>query len=264
MTSNAEPIVQQLQQDFQALLGYVTGPESRTQSAYNVELTLFRRVLALGASLPRLFFVSRAAVRPEAPRLTPAGPVLSYHDRRPVSYYSVFGKLSFERHYFYAAGAGGCCPLDAALSLPAGCHSDLLREWLDYGGTDGAYRETAGTTLRILGLKLSVQALETMMQADAGDVTAFYDHLTERPVPPAVGNILVVQADGKGVPMVQPSSESPPLRLGKGQKRGKKKEAVVTVSIPWRPMGARPRRCSRRYCVKREPVRLSRRAVPSP
>jgi hypothetical protein len=38
----------------------------------------------------------------------------------------------------------------------------------------------------------------------------------------------VVQADGKGVPLVQPAPPRPPVRLGKGQKRGKKKEAVVT------------------------------------
>jgi hypothetical protein len=228
MASNAEPIVQQLQQDFGALLDYVTGPESKTRNAYCVELTLFRGVLALGAALLRLFLVSRAAPRPEAPRLSPEGPVLRYHDRRAVSYYSVFGKLSFERHYFYAAGVGGCCPLDAELSLPAGCYSDLLREWLSYDASDGAYRETAGTIERMLGLKLSVQALETMMQADAGDVTSFYEQAAPAVVAPVAGNILVVQADGKGVPMVQPRSETQPLRLGKGQKRGKKKEAVVT------------------------------------
>jgi hypothetical protein len=226
MASNAETILQQLQQDFQALLDYVTGPESRTSSAYCVELTLFRGVLALGAALLQLFLVSRAAARPEAPRLTPQGAVLPYYDRRAVSYYSVFGKLTFERHYFYAPGTGGCCPLDAELSLPARCYSDLLREWLDYDGTDGSYRKSATTCERILGLKLSVQALETMMYEDAGDVTAFYDQAV--PEAAAAGSILVVQADGKGVPMVQASSESPTPRLAKGQKRTKKKEAVVT------------------------------------
>jgi len=43
-----------------------------------------------------------------------------------------------------------------------------------------------------------------------------------------VGSILVVQADGKGIPLVQPPLTDPPLRLGKGQKRTKKKEAIVT------------------------------------
>jgi hypothetical protein len=56
MTSNPEPIVQQLQHDFQNLLAYVTGPDARSQTAYAVESTLFRRLLALGAALLRLFF----------------------------------------------------------------------------------------------------------------------------------------------------------------------------------------------------------------
>jgi hypothetical protein len=49
MTSNPEPIVQQLEHEFQTLLTYVTGPDARVQTAYTVELTLFRRLLALGA-----------------------------------------------------------------------------------------------------------------------------------------------------------------------------------------------------------------------
>jgi hypothetical protein len=48
MTSNPEPIVQQLQDEFQNLLAYVTGPDARAQTAYSVESTLFRRLLALG------------------------------------------------------------------------------------------------------------------------------------------------------------------------------------------------------------------------
>src|SRR5215213_4354167 len=47
MSSNADAIVAQIQQDMQALMTYVTGPETATQTAYTVELTLFRRVLAL-------------------------------------------------------------------------------------------------------------------------------------------------------------------------------------------------------------------------
>jgi hypothetical protein len=68
-------------------------------------------------------------VRPAEP-LTPDGVPLPYHSRRPISYFSVFGKLAFPRHYFYRAGLGGTCPPNAALSLPSRCYSDLLRDWL--------------------------------------------------------------------------------------------------------------------------------------
>lgn len=227
MSSNADSIVAQIQQDMLSLMTYVTGPETATQTAYAVELTLFRRLLALGAALLRLFFLTRAASRPAAPTAAD-GTVLTYHDQRLTTYVSVFGKLRFPRHYFVAPGQQGCCPLDADLSLPARCYSDLLREWTGYDATDGAYRETASTIARILGLSLSVAALETSVREDAQDVATFYAQPRAASDPTTAGSILVVQADGKGVPMVQPLLADPPVRLSKGQKRTKKKEAVVT------------------------------------
>jgi hypothetical protein len=228
MTSNPAPIVQQLQHEFQSLLAYVTGPDARLQTAYTVELTLFRRLLALGAALLRLFFITRAAVRPAAPVTALDGTRLTYHDQRPTTYYSVFGKVPFERPYFTAPGQEGLCPLDAELSLPARCYSDLLREWAVHGTTDESYRESQTVLERILGLSLSIQALETAVVEAAVDVTSFYEQTAEPAAPPPTATILVVQADGKGVPMVQPSTQKPAVRLGKGQKRTKKKEAVVT------------------------------------
>src|SRR5215216_2787853 len=227
MPSNAAPIVQQIQDDFHALIAYVTGPEAQTQSAYTVELTLFRRLLSLGAALLRLFFVAQAAERPPAPTAAD-GAVWSYHDQRAISYYSIFGKLRLARHYFTAPGHAGTCPLDAALSLPDHCYSDLLSDWASYGSTDAAYRENQTALERILGLSVSVQALETMAATAAADVSAFYQQPPDPTMPIALGSILVVQADGKGVPLVQPPLPDPPLRLKKGQKRTKKKEAIVS------------------------------------
>jgi hypothetical protein len=37
MTSNADASVPQVQHDFQNLLGYITGPTARAQTAYPVE-----------------------------------------------------------------------------------------------------------------------------------------------------------------------------------------------------------------------------------
>ncbi len=61
MSSNSAHIVHQIHQDFKDLIEYVTGEKSQSRTAYEVELTLFRRLLALGAQLLRLFFVQRAA-----------------------------------------------------------------------------------------------------------------------------------------------------------------------------------------------------------
>ncbi len=140
----------------------------------------------------------------------------------------MFGKVRFAWHYFTAVGQEGLCPLDADLSLPARCYSDLLQEWGTYGATDASYHESQAALERILALPVSGAALETMVADAVADVEAFYAQPVRPEVRAADGPLLVVQADGKGVPMVQPPAGARPVRLGKGQKRTKKKEAIVT------------------------------------
>ncbi len=79
------------------------------------------------------------------------------------------------------------------------------------------------------------------MVADAvADVEAFHAQPVRLEVRAVDGPLLVVQADGKGVPLVQPPGGARPVRLGKGQKRTKKKEAVVTSLYTSAPSGRTP------------------------
>jgi hypothetical protein len=239
MSSNSAEIVQQIHQDFKDLVEYVTGEASQTRTAFEVELTLFRQLLALGAQLLRLFFVQRAAMRPQEPVYAPDGTRLTYQDQRQTTYFSVFGKIQFRRHYFHTPGQKGICPLDAELSLPPHCYSDLLRDWAEFCTTDESYDESNRVLKRILGLCISKQALETAVQEDAADVEAFYE---QKAAPPSAdeGSILVIQADGKGVPMVRSESADRPARRGKGQKRTEKKESVVTAIYSIEPYPRTP------------------------
>src|SRR5207244_3234310 len=74
-----------------------------------------------------------------------------------------------------------------------------------------------------------IHALEANVRADAADVATFYDQPPDQQPATPRDTIVVAQADGKGVPMVQPPAARSPVRLGKGQKRTKKKEAIVTA-----------------------------------
>jgi hypothetical protein len=228
MTSKPESIVQQLPHEFQNLLTSVTGPDARSQTAYTVELTLFRRLLALGAALLRRFFVTRAAVRPAEPVTAPDGTRLIDHDQRPTMYDSVCGKVRFWRHFFTAPGPHGSCPLDAELSVPARGYSDLLREWAAYGTADESSRESQTVLARILGLSLRVHALARGVTEAGAEVSSFSEPPTDPSAAASSGTILVVPADGQGVPMVQPPAQTLPVRRGKGQQRGTKQAAVVT------------------------------------
>jgi hypothetical protein len=262
MTANPEPIVQPRQHEFHNLLAYITGPDARSQTAYTVALTLFRRLLALGTALLRLFCVTRAARRPAQPVTAPDGPPLRYHDQRPPTSYSVVGNVRLWRQYCTAAGREGLCPLDAELSLPARCSSDLRREWAVYGATDESYRESQTGLARILGLSLSIQALETGVAAAAADVSPFYAPPAAPTASPTIGTSLVVPSDGKGVPMVQPSTQAPGVRLGQGQKRGTKQAAVVTGLDTIAPYPRPPQEVVR--ALLQEPERPEPAARPRP
>ena len=239
MSSNSAQIIHQVRHDFEQLIEYVTDEASQSRTAYEVELTLFKRLLALGAQLLLLFFLQRAAKRPKEPVHAADGTALDYHSLRPTSYYSVFGKLQFRRHYYHAPGHAGVCPLDAELSLPPRCYSDLLRDWAEYCVTSESYGESIRVIQHILGLSISIQALETGVQEDAVDVEAFYEQKAVPP-PETEGPILVIQVDGKGVPMVREEPAPRQARRGKGQKRTKKKEAVVTAVYTIEPYHRTP------------------------
>jgi hypothetical protein len=225
MSDNADTLVQEIRTEFEALLTYVK--DSPTATADHVERGLFRRLLALGAHLLLWFFALRAEAYPRTPQLTATGAPLPYFGAKPREYFSVFGKLVFWRPYFYRHGVGSASPLDQELGLGDDCYSDLLREIAEYLGVGTTYAKVATSLAQLLGLELSTQAISQMVHADAGAVVSYYAQQAAPPVA-AEGPILVVQADGKGVPIVRETPAEAQVRLGKGEKLTHKKEAVVT------------------------------------
>jgi len=225
MSHNADAIVYELHVEFESMLSYVK--DSQTATADQVERGLFRRLLSLGARLMLLFFALRTGAAARGEHRLANGETLPYQAEHRRQYFSIFGKLAFWRPYFYRQGVGGRSPLDQELALGADCYSDLVRDLVEYLGVGSPYAKVADCFSRILGLELSTQAISDLMAEDAGDVEAFY---AQQPPPPAASEaaLLVIQADGKGVPMVRATPAEPKVRLAKGDKHSRKKEAVVT------------------------------------
>ena len=213
--------------EFEAMLQYVTSEEAQTATADQVEKSLFELVLRLGFQLLQLFFQMRSQVS-SRDGITIGGQEIGYNSEQKRVYFSIFGKVSIWRPYFYASGAGGHTPLDAELSLGTDRYSDLLRETLAYLGVYVPYNKAVEIFKRILKPSLSTRVEQKFVTEDAEDVLAYYE---QKPAPTAAteAEILVAQADGKGVPIILEKSSPAPVRLGKGQKRGRKKEAIVTT-----------------------------------
>jgi hypothetical protein len=223
--SQTDTIVQEIRAEFESMLNYIK--DSGTATADQVERGIFKRLLDMGARLMVLFFALRSQAQSRQEYPTPGGQRLPYMGERPRSYFSIFGKLLLTRPYFYRQGVGSAMPLDQELALGEDCYSDLLRELAEYLGVGSTYAKVADCFAHLLGLPLSTQAIRDLVAEDAVDVEAFY---SQRPPPSSASEapILVIQADGKGVPIVRAAPAAPKVRLGKGDKPGRKKEAVVT------------------------------------
>lgn len=228
MTFNSQNIIHDIRAELEKLIDFVSGEEAETATADHIERSLFRQMLKLGAKLLLLFFVIRAQKSSREPMQMKEGQELPYHSEKKRTYFSIFGKLPLWRPYFYEAGAKGQSPLDTELSLGSDRYSDFLREMSEYLGVYVAYSKASDVEERFLGVKLSTRVLQKVIDEDAVDVEAFYAQKPP-PLPDAEAEILVIQADGKGVPLVLETPAEPKVRLGKGQKRGRKKEAIVTT-----------------------------------
>jgi len=229
MTFNSQEIIKDIRTEFEMMLDFVTGEQARTATADHIERGLFKLLLSLGAKLLTLFFVIRSQSCSREPLPLAADQVLPYHRDTERAYFSIFGKLALWRPYFYQKGTPGQSPLDAELSLGSDCYSDLLREVSEYLGVYSVYGKTVEILERLLTLNLSSRVLQQNIVEDAAGVEAYYAQKPP-PAPSAEAEILVIQADGKGVPMVLETPAESKVRLGKGEKRGRKKEAVVTTA----------------------------------
>ena len=227
MNYNLAEMQENIRTEFESMLQFVTSEEAQKATADQVEKSLFTLVLGLGLQLLHLFFQMRGK-RSSRAAITIKGQEIPYHSEQKRVYFSIFGKVPIWRPYFYATAVGGHTPLDAKLSLGANCYSDLLRETLDYLGVYVPYNKAVDIFKRILKLGVSTRVQQEFVADDAEYVLGYYE---QKPAPLAIeeAEILVVQADGKGIPIILETSPSVPVRLGKGQKRGRKKEAIVTA-----------------------------------
>jgi len=196
-----------------------------------VERQLWQSVLSLGRTLLSGYV---AGVGPGD-----VGPTLAFdgrelrrleqmHERR---YVSVFGELMIRRYVYGTRETQKheAVPTDAVLGLPEGHFSHLLQEWDQAFCVQNSYAESGRTVQRVLGIGQSVRSLEQMNASMAEGVQAFRSSASKPPAEQE-GSILVLTADGKGVPMRRDAAQDPPAVRGrrkKGEKANKKRMACV-------------------------------------
>src|SRR5262249_14273073 len=216
------------EQALQALLQFVREHAGKLE-AHEAEKGIFKRLLPIGLAAMKLYFAQRGT-GDVGPAIMRADGVVLPRERklRGRDYFSLFGKFAVARTCYRTPGEPGIFPLDAQVNLPERCYSYFLQEWMTWIAVEHPFQESASWFEPFFDLELAESVLMAVGQETPEDYEGFY---AQRPVAPeeSAGELLVVSVDGKGVPMIKAEAVKLKAKLGPGEKRQRKKEALVGV-----------------------------------
>jgi len=229
---SVEEVVGQLQ-------GFIRRAAETGGAAHEVERELFKRLLQLGYLLLQQFFdLLGDGDEGDQVKLANGHTVKRLAQPQRRWYQSIFGCLELWR-WVYTRGEKQrieYAPLDARAGLPAGKFSYLLQDWDQGLAVESPYGQVNTVLERMLGLRQSVGSLEQMSRTLAGSVEGFW---AEQPPPAAAAEqeVVVLSADGKGVPM-RKAADALPIEAHThrpGPKPGRKKMALLGAAYTIAP-----------------------------
>ena len=181
-----------------------------------VEEGLFQRFMKMGGRLLQAY-VDRAENGDQGATVERQGKILKRSRKKHSRpYRSIFGVVAIRR-YVYAERENRkieAAFLDQKLGLPLGEQSYVLENWLNRLTCHVSYDAAVKWLDETLGIHTSVRAAEMMAGKASSSVEGFRQ---TRPAPAAKteAEILVVTADGKGVPIRRPLEQRLKDELGK-------------------------------------------------
>ena len=234
MSLTSTSIAENTRNELENLLDFVMSDEQEQQTAYHAERHLWKGVLLLGRLLMQLFFTVHSEREERHKAIKINGQRLARSGQPGRQYVSLFGVVEDKRHHYWKKGQGGVHPLDATLSIPKRIYSDCVQElliamevWIPQD-----------QTLDLLASWFDLTIPKKSLQASAADQSSYMtDYYAQRPPPetPAQDTILVVTADGKGIPMTRKDSPPSSARRGKGKNKTATKEAIITAGYTIAP-----------------------------
>jgi len=213
------------------------------EELHEVEHGLFRRLRELGrVMLERFVAESGTGYTAGQSLCTLADEPLTYKGIETVSYLSIFGSVDLPRAAYARPDGGYEYPMDGQWNRPKHKYSYLLQKWLQGVAVESDYHEATQRLNEMFDLELWPHVPQRL-GGELGDQVEAYYQQQDSPPADTEGSCVGVSADGKGVRLLRAdrarsgadAQEAPKPRMGKGEKRGTKKEAVVTAVFTFDP-----------------------------
>ncbi len=157
--------------------------------------------------------------------------------KKSRNYLSLFGVLEIIRPSYWSKDSGEFHKLDECIKLPIGSYwSYNIQRLVGANSTETDYRESVRMLNELLSLGLSGKSSERNVDRLGKYVEDFYDlnsYQSEEE-----GICFIAGFDGKGVPKIKPALEirgNPKERLARGEKKGVKQMATVSVTSSFTP-----------------------------
>ncbi|KPA17958.1 hypothetical protein MHK_001829, partial [Candidatus Magnetomorum sp. HK-1] len=203
---------------------------SITKDANEVEEFIFKHLLELGLMFLNLYFLKFNNGNYGKTIKTVEGDAIR-GDKSERKYFSIFGKITINRHLYHVKGKT-IAVLDMILNLPKRQYSYLLSELASTLAVNKAYGNVVYFLKKFFSINLSVSAAETIVDGSSNEYEEYYSELinTKDVQDTQKQEIYTVASfDCKGVPVIKKEAAKIIARLGKGEKKQKKKEALVGV-----------------------------------
>ena len=197
--------------------------------AYDMEKSIFQKLLQIGKEMLSHYFANVEKNDVGSSISTKENEVLPRHGSQEKVYMSIFGEHKIERKRYWLKGHESVFPLDIQCNLPEQKYSYFLQEFINSLSISNAFEHASEKIDQFLNMKLHSSVLELVNRKSSMHYENFYEQ-KEVPELESEGEIQVASFDGKGVPMIKKEAAKIKGRQGKGEKRQKKKEALVGVS----------------------------------
>jgi hypothetical protein len=218
--------IEQLAND---LAGFVDQAVQDGLSLASFESSVFKRVLQIGGAATDLFLKAQGNGDLGETVTTDTGAELHRSEKvQKRELRTIFKEHSFES-FVYSRGPKRKIelrPIDARLSLPKHKASYLLQEFSQLFCVENSFGTGVEHFERLFGQKLSVAVLEDVNRDMGAQADEFLEEHLPTPKPEDEGELLILTADGKGVPLVKADAERVPA-FDKKERPGNRRMATL-------------------------------------
>ena len=217
------------------------------EELHEVEQQIFRKVQEIGRqSLACFVCLSGSGYEKDNPPVSDEGLPMRYKGTVHSPYMSIFGEITIARAAYQHPSGGYVYPIDVTLNMPAHKYSYLLEKWLQASASESDFRSTVDRFNEIFDFSFFPEVPQRLGLSVSDHVACFYD--AHAPVDTDTeGSHIALSADCKGVRIhrserADANGKEPhrSARLGKGEKAGIKKDAVVVTDFSFDPEARDP------------------------